>query len=984
MKKILLILMLLMMNFTVCRADSVAFPQGTGTLKYCFSDSIKNDNGAYVKYDDTTNSIKVFADKNIVASPNQTGTLDFPEAYSEVGTTMYFTVKANSVLHTRAKIFFYDSGGAEVFSLGFVQTNGGFKLMNNASGASGCDGKYHVENVGDELRVKAIFDYDGGTVTVKQAKKINGVWDWTSQDCKFTITNQNLKSIGFSNSWNAADASFYDIEVTTPVKAEEGDILLEDGFGDYEENSSINGQGCWNLRTNEGVSAIVEEDAGNKYLRLTKTETENAALLWDFSSYVSAEDIYTISYKLMLPEEYYSDVIANISISDSYGNSDGPAYGISYGNITYLTGKTNSDGTIESMRGYTGMPADNWLSVKMVVLKSERRARLYIEDKYVDEITPRNATVGIDKFSVFLRQNVQSMCFDEFKITAGADIPETLTDLIAMSQPLFTDGNGNNIDTVPHSGTLNVLFSVDNILEETKEIFVALALYDKNGGLLKTDIEKTTVKAIDVTEVSLSIAEDNLKECSAKFFVWDEELVPLRMAEELKARPLLWLPSVYGSNAVLQRNTELNISGEAVAGAWVSVELDGKTYKTTASGNGNWSVTTDAICTEKNPYTMTITSEYGAPIVLENILAGEVWLLSGQSNMEFKLSQANGGSSEAASANLPNIRLFKQTKNGAVNEMKDVTDGRWEVCSPDTVLDFSAVGYLFGKEINSDIDVPVGLLQAAYGGARMESFISREGFENSTMPEGLNYIATDLNRSATRLFNAMIAPLTSYNIKGCIWYQGCANVGLYDEYVELSKIMLNDWRNRWGQLDMPFIITQLAAYGKTTENNIELWPYLREAQLEFAQDEELVNVGMAVPFEAGEENDIHPTNKHIPAHRLALAAKAIAYGMNVEYMYPSPESYTVSDKVMSVVFKDVYDGLACSGDTLNAFEIMDSEGNWYSATAQITNKNTVDVTDGEHTPVAVRCGFKPYPDPMMNLYNSAGLIVTPFRIGEYE
>lgn len=984
MKKFLLFLTLFMMSFTVCRADSTVFPEGTGTLKYCFVNSPRNVEGAYVKYNEETDSIKVFADKNVVASPNQTGRLNFPDAFDQDGTCLYFTVKADTGIHQRAKAFFYDNDGKEIFSLAFANTGSNFKLMKGASVSSGCDGAYYVNNVGDELRVKAIFDFTKGTVTLKQAKKNNGVWNWGSRDCIFTTASKNIKAVDLSNSWNAADASFYDIEITAPVIAEDGDVLIADGFGDYKTGSDINGQGKWNLRSNTGVTAVVEEDAGNKYLRLTKNGTENAALLWDYSSFVAVEDIYTISYKILLPEEYLSKVVANISIADKYGSSDGPTYGISYGNITYLTGKVNDDGTSEAIRGYTGIPAGNWLSVKMVILNNKRKARLYIEDKFIDEIEPKNDTVQLNKFSVFLRQNVQSMYFDEFKVTAGADIPETLDDLIKASETVFTDEDGNTVNQVPHSGSLKADFSVDNILNEAKDIFTALAVYDKKGNLVAIDAKNINIAAKAVTDISLSVAKNDFKECNAKLFVWDSEMVPIKNICEIEARPLLWMSSVYGSNAVIQRDTEFNVCGETVGGASVCVEIDGKKYETIAEDDGSWNVVADAITVENNPHTIVVNSDYGETIRLENILAGEVWLLSGQSNMEFKLSQAKNAKEEIANANMPDIRLFKQTKNGSVEEMKDVTNGRWEVCSPDTVPDFSAVGYLFGKEIYEDTGVPIGLLQAAYGGARLEGFVSREGFLNSSMPEGLNYIATDLNRSATRLYNAMIAPLTSYSIKGCIFYQGCANVGLYDEYAELSKIMINDWRNKWGQPDMPFIITQLTAYGKSTENNIELWPYLREAQLEVAQDDNLINVGMAVPFEAGEENDIHPKDKHTPAHRLALVAKGMVYGMDVEYMYPSPKSYTANDKVMSIEFVDVYDGLECSGDELAGFEIMDENGIWYSASAEIIGKNIVNVTDGTHIPVAVRFGFAPYPKPMINLYNSAGLIATPFRLGEYE
>ena len=151
------------------------------------------------------------------------------------------------------------------------------------------------------------------------------------------------------------------------------------------------------------------------------------------------------------------------------------------------------------------------------------------------------------------------------------------------------------------------------------------------------------------------------------------------------------MSSVYGSNAVIQRDTEFNVCGETVGGASVCVEIDGKKYETIAEDDGSWNVVADAITVENNPHTIVVNSDYGETIRLENILAGDVWLLSGQSNMERTLSLSKDGAKEASNADIPNIRLFKQTRNGTVNEMKDVTNGRWEVCSPDTVPDFSAV-----------------------------------------------------------------------------------------------------------------------------------------------------------------------------------------------------------------------------------------------------------------------------------------------------
>lgn len=793
-----------------------------------------------------------------------------------------------------------------------------------------------------------------------------------------TSENLTMLSIFMSNKVQSLYFDDFVVEDGVNIKIE---CNLSENFEEAEAGVSVGSLPYWKLRSNTAVTGIIETDGNNNYLTLTKGSSANAALLWDFSSLVAQEDVFTVSYKVMIPSESYLNAGVNISVSDNYAISTGPCINISSGGtVMYFTGDENT-----MLLAKDGIGADEWINIRMVVYKSERRARLYVDNAYIDDIYPRDGAVDLNKISIFLSNYSQSIMFDDFTLVSGADIIENIDELIAAGTYKFTDTTGNEVNAVPYGGDLNASMTVNNPLDESKDIVLVLALYDSTGALKTVNIEKGVVKAEAVTSFEVTVSSEDMTGCSAKLFVWDNNMRPVINAKTLGSRELLWLPSVFGDNAVIQRDEAFKVWGEAVPGSTVTVEIGNNSYNTLAGDDGKWELTAEAISALDNPYTMAVSSDAGASLTFNNILAGDVWLCSGQSNMELSLVRADGASEEIASADYPEIRLFSQTKNGTENISGDVINGGWNECSPETVQSFSAVGYLFGKELHKDLDVPVGLIFAAYGGARMESFVSREALLDSPLAERADYISpTDLKRSASRIFNAMIAPIIPYTLKGCIWYQGCANVELYDEYYELSKIMLNDWRQRWGDLDMPFIITQLAAYGREDVENISYYPYLREAQLKFAQDESLDNVGMAVILESGEKDNIHPTDKYTPAHRLALVAKGMVYGMDVEYMYPSPVYYEVQGDVISVYFENVYSGLQCSGEVLNGFEIMDSDGNWYSAKAQIDGANKINVSDCEHIPVAVRFGFAPYPDPMVNLYNSAGLLSTPFRIGEYQ
>jgi len=543
--------------------------------------------------------------------------------------------------------------------------------------------------------------------------------------------------------------------------------------------------------------------------------------------------------------------------------------------------------------------------------------------------------------------------------------------------------NGEETTVAFTTGTLEVKGTA-NCYKKTATASVALILAQYEGNKL-ININYTPQDVTGSENISATIDFEKVADTSLAIFSWNSigGLCPIGNVIKLDVGKYLWMPSVFATGAVMQRDTELNIWGEAAPGCEVTVTLGDKTYKTTAASDASWSITADAITPENNPYSMTVTTTGGGKLEFTDILAGDVWLCSGQSNMEWQMRRVAGEAADAtikaqAKADIANsannnIRLYNQSKNGTAEILKDTKDGAWQYCTSANVNNFSAVGYYFGRELEADLDVPVGLINASYGGAAIQSFLDADTIAENN----ISYtVAKDPMRDAGKIFNAMVAPIIPYSLKGVLWYQGCANASADADtaYYTLQDIWTSSWRNLWNDADMPFVLTQLAAYNA---NNYQL---VREAQYQFANDKD--NVELAVIYEAGEKSQIHPGDKMTVGHRLALAAKGGVYGLNVQYKYPKAASFTVEGTTLTVTFDDVYDGLKLKdGDTtLNGFEILTSDGTWVAATAAITGKNTVSVTDGTNVPVGVRAAFTGYAEPMYNLFNSADLLATPFRL----
>lgn len=432
---------------------------------------------------------------------------------------------------------------------------------------------------------------------------------------------------------------------------------------------------------------------------------------------------------------------------------------------------------------------------------------------------------------------------------------------------------------------------------------------------------------------------------------------------------------MFGDHAVLQRDQSLPIFGKATTGTEITATIDGKNYTATADENGDWICYADPISLSAGAYTLSVT-DGETTYTYSDLLAGDVWLFSGQSNMWWRVKWCLNADANIRDAdNYPNIRYYQVPVCGAETPQDKVSDlhdndeiGKgWKVSSSEIANNFSALAFMTARNLNKELNVPIGVIEAARGGTGIEGFISREGFANSNVERYYSYLDRSL------YFNGMINPVIPYGIKGAFWYQGCNNHQPNNNiYLDEELAMLKDWRTRWGN-DFYFILSELAAHSGGSG-----FPAIRQAQLELRDRAENVGVVSIMDVIPDTPTNIHPVNKQPVADRFALCAQGMAYGKNVEYLFPAPESCAINDDgSVTVTFKDVYGGLKADGD-VTGFELVQG-GNVYSAAGQITSANTIKVSAaGVTAPTQIRYCYKPYPEKVLNLFNSADLSATPF------
>jgi len=478
------------------------------------------------------------------------------------------------------------------------------------------------------------------------------------------------------------------------------------------------------------------------------------------------------------------------------------------------------------------------------------------------------------------------------------------------------------------------------------------------------------------------------------------------------------LPNILSSHAVLQRDEPIHIWGWSDAGETVTVRFHGQTRTASADDLGKWSLW---LMPEQagGPYTLTVqgnsTSDAGSHITLSDILVGDVWVASGQSNMELPLKGFPGsavlknGEQEIAHANLPTVRLLYIEEKSSYYPLDD-TPATWTECTPQTAAGFSAVAYFFGRDINAREHVPIGLIDSTWGGTPVDSWISmdRIGSDAGLMPIFASW-AHFTNRLTDRslvlakekredeaaeqahqpkpehswhpdglswqpasLYNGMIAPLVPYTIKGAIWYQGETNSDpeRAPYYARFFQAMIQDWRTHWHEGNFPFLYVQISNFYSPNED----WGAVRDAQRRTLS---VANTAMAVTLDVGTKDNVHPPDKQTVGARLALAARAIVYGEpQLEYSGPLFRTATIEGSSIRVWFDHAKDGLTAHGPQLEGFEVAGSDGKFGPATAKIEGSTVVVEAQGVSHPKAVRYGWASWTDA--NLFNKAGLPASTF------
>jgi len=432
------------------------------------------------------------------------------------------------------------------------------------------------------------------------------------------------------------------------------------------------------------------------------------------------------------------------------------------------------------------------------------------------------------------------------------------------------------------------------------------------------------------------------------------------------------LPAVIGNNMLLQRDLPVPIWGWAEKGEEVTVAVAGQSVKAKAGENGRWQLTLEKLKVG-DPLEMTVKGSSGSELTLKNILVGEVWLCSGQSNMEWGLGGAKNPKEEIAAATYPNIRLFHVRRARAAEPQKNCA-GQWQECSPKTVGGFSAVGYFFGRHLHKELDVPIGLIESAWGGTPAEFWTSRKVLEADPALKGL------VGRGSA-LYNGMIAPLIPYAIRGAIWYQGESNVSRAYQYRTLFPAMIKNWRDDWHQGEFPFGFVQLAPFRYGRQNPAccaELW----EAQLMTLKN--VPNTGMAVITDIGNVRNIHPRNKQDVGLRLGLWAMATVYGKkDLVYSGPIYKSMKVEGDKVRLTFDHTGGGLATrDGKPPSHFTIAGADEKFVPATTKIDGQTIVVHSDQLKQPVAVRFAWTDTAEP--NLMNKEGLPASPFRTDTFK
>ena len=451
------------------------------------------------------------------------------------------------------------------------------------------------------------------------------------------------------------------------------------------------------------------------------------------------------------------------------------------------------------------------------------------------------------------------------------------------------------------------------------------------------------------------------------------------------------LPKVLGSNMVLQQQSEVNLWGKADANAKVTVEVSwsGDEVQTHSDAEGRWTVKVATPAASFDPQTITISD--GESLTLENILIGDVWVCSGQSNMEMpvkgfgnqpvenSLEYIMRGGEEAS-----RIRMFTVQRSRSYDkDMEDCAGGEWQCASPESVANFSATAYFFAYNLTRAVNIPVGVIATDWGGTRVESWMPLSALKDCVTEEQFEQKHKIHDIKPSELYCAMIAPIRNFTARGFLWYQGEANLGDIDHYDTMMARMVEQWRSDWGDEDnsMPFYYAQIAPYVYGGSNDIA-YPLFVETQVRAMN--KIPNSGMAGTTDIGAEYCIHPAQKFEVGERLAALALMQTYGQSgFEPRAPRMESYEIRDGKVTVRMSRAGLGLTpWYGEQIKGFEIAGADRVFHKAKASISGNSVTVWSDEVAEPVAVRYAFRNYIE--CNLHNMFGIPAVPFRTDDWN
>jgi len=453
------------------------------------------------------------------------------------------------------------------------------------------------------------------------------------------------------------------------------------------------------------------------------------------------------------------------------------------------------------------------------------------------------------------------------------------------------------------------------------------------------------------------------------------------------------LASIFTDHMILQQKDRVNIWGwdKKSQKITLSTSWDRQTYTAVTDANGKWLIKISTPAASRQSYEITISN--GTKTLLKDILIGDVWLCTGQSNMEmpmkgYKGQPINGANEFILKSANPYIRLYTVPRSSITTAQENSKTSAWKVAGPETVSSFSATGYLFGKLLQEMLDIPIGLLNSSYGGSSAQAWMSAmtlKEFPDIKIPAREDSIK-QVSRTPTTLYNGMIHPIAGYGIKGAIWYQGESNYENAELYEKLFPAMVKQWRLEWGGKDFPFYYAQIAPYNYKLLSPQNVGENFNSAYLRDAQRKSVAvipNSAMAVLLDIGEEKGIHPGNKEVGGRRLAYLALAHSYGIK-GFVAESPayESISVTGNTALVKFKHAENGLSTFGKELTNFEVAGADHLFHPAKAVIKNETVVVSSPEVNAPIAVRYAFKDF--VVGELYNNDGLPASSFRTDDWK